>query len=204
MIMKTLLLITCLLLTNLANAAGLEKLKDYLQNVTSLRASFHQEVFDKQNRKIQEVDGSMQLQKPGKFRWDYNKPYIQQIVGDGEKVWLFDPDLNQVTAQNLNKALGSSPAALLAGGKDIERLYELKDSSPKDGLEWVLATPKDKEGSFENLLLGFNGDSLVEMQLIDNFGNKTVIQFSKIERNQKIPASVFKFTPPPGADVMFE
>lgn len=188
----------------LANAGGVERLKAFFENTNSMRAQFHQTVMDNQGRKVQEVDGSMQLQRPGKFRWDYNKPYVQQIVGDGEKVWLFDPELNQVTVRALNKALGSSPAALLAGSKEMEKNFVLKDEGRQDELEWVLATPKDKESGFERVFLGFKNDALQEMELHDNFGHMTVIEFSKLERNPKLAAQLFRFVPPAGADVVGE
>ena len=133
----------------MANAGGIDSLKAFFQNTQSLKAQFHQVVSDNQGRKVQEVDGTVQIQRqadgPGKFRWDYNKPYVQEIVGDGEKVWLFDPELNQVTVRTIGKALGSSPAALLAGSKELEKEFILKDESRQDGLEWVQVTPKNKE-----------------------------------------------------------
>lgn len=188
----------------LANAGGVDRLKTFFQNTTAMRAQFHQTVVDNQGRKVQEVDGTMQLQRPGKFRWDYNKPYEQQIVGDGEKVWLFDPELNQVTVRPLNKALGSSPAALLAGSKEMEKGFALKDEGRQDELEWVAATPKDKDSGFEQVFLGFKNDALQEMELHDNFGHVTVIEFSKLERNPKLSAQTFRFVPPSGADVVGE
>jgi len=188
----------------LANAGGVDRLKAFFQNTTAMRAQFHQTVVDNQGRKVQEVDGTMQLQRPGKFRWDYNKPYVQQIVGDGEKVWLFDPELNQVTVRALSKALGSSPAALLAGNKEMEKGFVLKDEGRQDELEWVAATPKDKDSGFEQVFLGFKNDALQEMELHDNFGHVTVIEFSKLERNPKLSAQVFRFVPPSGADVVGE
>ena len=133
----------------------------------------------------------MRLQKPNKFRWDYNKPYVQQIVGDGEKIWLFDPELNQVTVRSFSKAASSSPAALLAGGKDIERSFTIKDTSRKGDLEWVMAIPKVRETGFERLFLGFKGDELMEMELHDSFGNRTAIEFSDVQRNPKLPADSF-------------
>jgi len=185
-------------------ADGIERLKAFFQSTTSMRALFHQTVVDSKGRKVQEVDGSMQLQRPGKFHWDYYKPYLQLIVGDGEKVWLYDPELNQVTVRALDKALGSSPAALLAGNKEIEKTFVLKNEGLQDGLEWVSATPKNTENGFERVLLGFKDASLQEMELHDNFGHITVIEFSKLERNPKLAAQDFRFAPPAGADVVGE
>ena len=193
-----------LILPSLVHADGVERLKAFFESTTSMRALFHQTVVDSKGRKVQEVDGSMQLQRPGKFHWDYYKPYLQLIVGDGEKVWLYDPELNQVTVRALDKALGSSPAALLAGSKEIEKTFVLKNEGLQDGLEWVSATPKNTESGFERVLLGFKETLLQEMELHDNFGHITVIEFSKLERNPKLESQSFHFTPPAGADVVGE
>ncbi len=193
-----------LILSLSANATGLERIKEYFQNIQSASADFHQVVTDKQGHKTQDVTGVMQLQKPNKFRWDYNKPFVQQIIGDGEKIWLFDPELNQVTVRSFTKAAGSSPAALLAGGKEMERSFVIKDASRKGALEWVLAVPKVGETGFERLFLGFKGDALMEMELHDSFGNRTAIQFINVVRNPKLSADLFKFTPPRDADVLGE
>ena len=190
-------------LTNIpAEADPITRLKAFYQSTPVMKAQFKQTVLDRKGQKVQEVTGIMQLSRPGKFRWDYQKPYVQLIVGDGKKIWLFDPELNQVTVRDLEKMLGSSPAALLAGGKDIEKIFDLKDVGRQDELEWVDATPKEKDGSFEHVLLGFNGEQLAEMELHDTFGQTTVIEFSNIERNPKLSAKAFFFVPPPGADVV--
>jgi outer membrane lipoprotein carrier protein len=196
----------CILLLASTNvyATGLDRMNAYFQNTQSAQADIQQTVLDKQGHKTQQVTGHMKIQKPSKFRWDYDKPYVQVIVGDGENVWLFDPELNQVTVRPFSKALGSSPAALLAGGKEMERAFDIKDVSRKGELEWVVAIPKVNETGFERVFLGFKGDALMEMELHDSFGNKTLIQFTHLERNIKIPASVFKFVPPSGADVLRE
>jgi outer membrane lipoprotein carrier protein len=199
-----LLFVLCLILSLSANATGLERIKEYFQNIQSASADFHQVVTDKQGHKTQDVTGVMQLQKPNKFRWDYNKPFVQQIIGDGEKIWLFDPELNQVTVRSFAKAAGSSPAALLAGGKEMERSFVIKDASRKGTLEWVLAVPKIGETGFERLFLGFKGDALMEMELHDSFGNRTAIQFINVVCNPKLSADLFKFTPPRDADVLGE
>ncbi|MEZ0233174.1 MAG: outer membrane lipoprotein chaperone LolA [Methylophilaceae bacterium] len=198
------LLIIILAIPTLVFAGGTDRLKAFYQNTTSMRANFNQTVVDSQGRKVQEVTGTMQLQRPGKFRWDYNKPYVQQIVGDGEKVWLYDPDLNQVTVRPLNKTLGSSPASLLAGSKDMEKSFTIKDEGRQDDLDWVQATPKDADSGFERVYLGFKEDALQQMELHDSFGHITVIEFTKLERNQKPNAQAFRFTVPAGADVVGE
>ncbi|MCB5191816.1 outer membrane lipoprotein chaperone LolA [Methylobacillus arboreus] len=189
----------------LAQAGGVESLKAFFQSTSAMRAHFHQEVTDAQGNKVQEVQGNMQLQRPGKFRWDYDKPYVQQIVGDGEKVWLYDPELNQVTVRMMSKAIGSSPASLLAGAQDAERNFTLTTvAHSNDGLEWVQAVPKAEESGFDKVLLGFKGDVLQKMELHDSFGHTTSIQFSKFERNPSLANNNFKFVVPAGADVVGE
>lgn len=201
--LKRIAFLTVMMLPAMAHADAVQRLNNFFQNTTSMRARFHQTVVDNQGRKVQDVTGAMQLQRPGKFRWDYNKPYVQVIVGDGQKVWLYDPDLNQVTVRPLDKVLGSSPAALLAG-KDIEKTFDLKDAGKQDDQEWVEATPKDKEAGFEKVLLGFKEDLLQEMELHDSFGHLTVIEFTVLERNPKLNPQSFRFSPPKGADVLTE
>lgn len=193
-----------LLLPVLAWANPVDRLKAFYQTTPSMKAQFKQTVLDRKGQKVQEVTGIMQLLRPGKFRWDYQKPYVQLIIGDGEKIWLFDPELNQVTVQALEKMLGSSPAALLAGSMEVEKAFDLKDAGRQDELEWVEATPREKDGSFDHVLLGFKADQLAEMELHDNFGQTTVIEFLRIERNPKLNPRSFKFVPPPGADVIGE
>ena len=196
------LFLLLLILPGIAQADAVARLTGFFQSTSSMRAQFHQTVLDAQHRKVQEVTGSMQLLRPGKFRWDYNKPYVQLVIGDGQKVWLYDPELNQVTVRSLDKMIGSSPASLLAGSKDIEKTFDIRADTRQDQLDWVEVTPKDKESGFERMFLGFREENLQEMELHDNFGQTTVIEFSHLERNPKLSAQAFKFTPPKGADVV--
>jgi outer membrane lipoprotein carrier protein len=191
-------------LSTAAQADEVQTLKNFFQGTTAMRARFQQTVVDNLGRKVQEVTGSMQLQRPGKFRWDYDKPYVQLIVGDGKKVWLYDPDLNQVTVRPLDKVLGSSPAALLAGNKDIDKTFDLRNVGQQGDLNWVEAVPKEKESGFEKVVLGFKGNMLHEMEMRDSFGQITVIEFSKQEVNPKLNDKSFRFAPPAGADVLSE
>ena len=193
-----------LLVSNIALADGVSSLRDFFNNTTTMRAQFSQVVNDKQGRKIQEVDGTMQLQRPNKFRWDYKKPYEQQIVSDGKQVFLYDTELQQVTIRELSKTLGSSPAALLAGGEAVEKSFILKNATRKDGLAWVLALPKDKESGFDRVLLGFKADKLRKMELYDSFNHITHITFDEVERNPILQDATFLFTPPEGVDVVGE
>ena len=193
-----------LLLSNSAMADGVSSLRDFFNNTTTMRAQFSQVVNDKQGRKIQEVEGTMQLQRPNKFRWDYKKPYEQQIVSDGKQVFLYDTELQQVTIRELSKTLGSSPAALLAGGEAVEKSFILKNATRKDDLAWVLALPKDKESGFDRVLLGFMGDKLRKMELYDSFNHITHITFNDVERNPALQDATFLFTSPKGVDVVGE
>lgn len=186
-----------------AQAGAIEKLKTFIAATHSAQATFTQVVLDQDGRRIQNASGVMQFQRPGRFRWTYQKPYEQIIVGDGAKFWLYDKDLNQVTVKKLDAALGSSPAALLAGSNEIERGFVLKDAGNRDGLEWLQATPKAQDSSFAAVLMGFDAQAgLVVMELNDTFGHKTVLRFSAMLRNPRLAAGQFQFTPPVGADVI--
>jgi len=198
------LLLPLLLIAQTVKADGMSSVKVFYEQTKSVRANFHQVVTDKQGRKVQEVDGEMQLKRPNKFRWDYHKPYEQQIISDGNQVWLYDTDLAQVTVRELSKSIGSSPAALLAGGEAIDKSFKLVNASRNDNLDWVSANPKDKESGFEKILMGFKDNKLQEMSLIDSFGHTTKITFSQVEVNPALEEKTFLFKPPKGVDVVGE
>ncbi len=185
-----------------ARAASVETLKTFLQQTTSGRARFAQIVVDKNLKQLQQVTGTMQFLRPGRFRWQYDKPYEQIIVGDGAKLWVYDKDLNQVSVKKLDSALGGSPAALLAGSNEIEKAYTLSNLGSQEGLDWLEAVPKSKENAFERIRLGFGENGLEAMELHDQFGQTTVIKFAAIERNPQLAPEIFKFVPPKGADVI--
>src|SRR5262245_46942700 len=183
--MLRILPLSLLVLPLLAWGATVEELKAFLQQTTTARARFAQMVLDKNMKQLQQATGNMQFARPGKFRWEYDKPYEQTIVGDGTRVWIYDKDLNQVTVRKLDKALGSSPAALLAGS-DIDKSYALKATGQQDGLDWIEAVPKARDTTFEKVRMGFGKSGLEAMELRDQFGQITVIKFSAIERNAKL------------------
>lgn len=186
-----------------AQAGAIEKLKAFIAATHSAQANFTQVVLDQGGKRMQSASGVMQFHRPGKFRWTYQKPYAQLIVGDGEKFWLHDVDLNQVTVKKLDAALGSSPAALLSGNNEIERGFILKEGGSQDGLDWLQAIPKAQDSSFEKILMAFNAQSeLVIMELNDMFGHKTVLRFSEMQHNPALSDEQFRFTPPKGADVL--
>lgn len=202
--MTRILLILLCLLPGLASAAATDALKVFLTQTQTVKARFAQMVLDKNLKPLQQAQGIMQFSRPGKFRWDYQKPYEQVIVGDGSKLWIYDKDLNQVTVRKLDRALGASPAALLSGGNDLERDYKLSNTGMDKGLDWLEALPKSKETVFERVRMGFGKSGLEAMELRDQFGQTTVITFADVERNPRIAAEVFRFTPPQGADVISE
>ncbi len=152
--------------------------------------------------KVQVSQGSFAIQRPGKFRWHYRKPYEQLIVGDGKDVWLHDPDLDQVTVKSMNKALDASPAALLAGENNLDHRYALKPLQAREGLSWVDAAPKQSDSNFNSVRLGFVHNEIRKMELEDSFGQTTRIEFRNSVINGKPEASLFRFTPPKGADVI--
>lgn len=200
---RTLLILLCLM-PGLAPAAATDALKVFLTQTQTVKARFAQMVLDKNGKQLQQAQGVMQFSRPGKFRWDYQKPYEQVIVGDGSKLWIFDKDLNQVTVRKLDRALGSSPAALLSGSNDLERDFKLSNLGVDKGLDWLEAMPKSRETVFERVRMGFGKSGLEAMELRDQFGQTTVITFADVERNPRIAADIFRFTPPPGADVISE
>lgn len=205
MLPKIILSALLCLLTATAHAGAIEKLKQFIAATRGAQANFTQTVLDQNGKKLQTASGVMQFQRPGKFRWSYQKPYEQIIVGDGAKFWLYDVDLNQVTVKKLDAALGSSPAALLSGNNEIERGFSLTEKATIDGVEWLEAAPKSSESQFSAVRMGFNAQSeLVQMELNDTFGHKTILKFTAMQHNPKIPEQQFRFTPPAGADVVGE
>jgi outer membrane lipoprotein carrier protein len=184
-------------------AAGLDQLKSFLDTNRSARGVFTQTVIAKSGRKPQESAGIFALQRPGKFRWSYEKPYKQLLVSDGDKLWSYDPDLNQVAVKKLGSAFGSSPAALLAG-QDLGKYFVLKEGTAADGIEVVEATPKGGDASFERVKIGFAANQPVNMEIHDSFGQVTVLRFTRFEVNPALPASLFRFVAPAGADVVGE
>lgn len=189
-------------LTATANAASIDRYREFLDGTRSARARFEQKVYDRNGRPVQESKGSFVFERPGKFRWVYDKPADQVIVGDGKRVWIYDRQLNQVTVRKMEAALGSTPAALLAGGTGVEKAFILTDGGEKDGLEWLLARPREREAGFESVRMGFGANGLQAMELLDPFGQTTLLRFSNVQRNPKVDPASFRFDPPKGADVL--
>jgi outer membrane lipoprotein carrier protein len=193
--------ISLILITQTSNAASLERFQSYLRTTQSARADFEQKVFDKNGKLVQQSRGNFAFLRPGRFRWTYVKP-PQVIVGDGDRVWIHDADLNQVTVRKVARVLGATPAALLAGASDIEKSFDLTEAGEKEGLEWLEAKPKEKESGFERIRLGMSASGVDAMELVDHFGQTTVLRFTNMVRNPQFEPGTFRFTPPKGADVL--
>jgi outer membrane lipoprotein carrier protein len=187
-----------------AAAASLDALRSFLRDTREARVTFTQTVTDKAGRKGQPSRGELTLSRPGKFRWSVEKPYRQLVVGDGERVWIFDEDLNQVVVRRMGTALGSTPAALLAGREDVEKSFRWRELGSADGLDWLEAVPNASDAAFTQIRLGFVGRELAALALTDTFGQTTRVDFGAMQRNPPLPPETFRFVPPKGADVVGE
>ncbi len=192
-----------------ASADGLKSLEQFMAAAHSGRADFTQTVTappkDGQAPRPKLSSGSFEFQRPGRFKFVYKKPFEQTIVADGKTLWLYDADLNQVTERPQAQALGSTPAALLTSAPDLAALradYQLQSAPEQDGLQWVLATPKASEGQLKSVRVGFEGDRLAALDIVDGFGQRSQIRFSGMQINPALPAGTFQFKPPAGADVL--
>jgi outer membrane lipoprotein carrier protein len=198
---QLLLTFACLVpCASLAN--GLDDFMAFNAATKTATAHFNQDVLDRTGKVVERASGEFAFQRPGRFRWTYDKPTKQVLVGDGTKLWIHDPDLNQVTVKKIDAAISSTPAALLAGKDDITALFTLRDAGVDAGLEWVEATPKAPDTGFERVRLGLKGKSLAAMELRDQLGGRTILQFSNFKANAAIAADTFRFTPPKGEDVL--
>jgi outer membrane lipoprotein carrier protein len=182
----------------------LDQFKSFVAGTKSARGDFTQtQVRKSASGKAAPVStGTFVFARPGKFIWTYQKPYEQVLQADGETLYLYDKDLNQVTTKKLGNALGSSPAAILFGSNDLEKNFTLAEAGARDGLEWLNATPKAKDTTFEQIGIGLKDGVPQAMELKDNFGQTTVLKFTSFQRNPSLGAQAFKFTPPKGAEVV--
>jgi len=185
-----------------AAANGLDDFLAFNSTTRTATASFDQQVFDRGGKVVEKASGTFAFARPGKFRWTYEKPHKQVLVGDGAKLWIHDPDLNQVTVKRIDQAISSTPAALLAGKDDITALFTLRDAGAADGLNWVEATPKAQDTGFDKVRLGLQGRTLAAMELFDSLGGHTLLRFSDLKSNAPVSADSFRFSPPKGADVL--
>ena len=200
-----------------AQADGVDTLRAFVKDVQSGRGAFTQVVTSPDGKRVRKSSGSLEFQRPNKFRFTYQLPVEQVIVGDGQRVWLWDADLNQVTVKPMSQAMGSTPAALLAGGS-LEKDFVLKNvaasstsaaaatssgSQQRDAsIEWVEALPRTKDGQFQSVRVGFRGPNLAALEILDSFGQRSRLDFAQFESKVTLPAARFQFTPPQGADVL--
>lgn len=193
----------------LASADGLKSLETFLKGSQAGRADFTQTVTsppkEGQAARSKTSSGSFEFQRPGRFKFVYKKPFEQTIVADGQTLWLYDADLNQVTQRPQAQALGTTPAALLASAADLQALradFALENAPDQDGLQWVQASPKAKDGQLQSVRVGFAGEQLAALEILDSFGQRSVIRFARLQTLPSLPAGTFLFKPPAGADVL--
>ncbi len=198
------LLALALALPMLAQAAALDQFRSFVSTTKTARGEFTQRLVKNEGgaAKVSNTStGTFEFSRPGKFIWIYKKPYEQQLQADGEKLFIYDKDLNQVTVRKLGNALGSSPAAILFGSNDLEKNFTLKDAGERDGMEWLQAIPKAKDTTFDQIGIGLRDGVPVAMELRDSFGQVSLLSFTRFEKNPSLPDNQFRFTPPKGADV---
>ncbi len=199
----------------ISSATGLNSLEVFIKTVKTGKADFSQVVTspakDGQAPRVKTSTGQFEFARPNRFRFNYTKPFEQTIVADGQTLWLYDVDLNQVTARQQASVLGTTPAALIASAADVQALkadFVLADAPDKDGLQWVTATPKAKEGQLQSVRVGFSASAdgqsstLAVLEILDSFGQRSVLSFKQFQTNPALPAGAFVFKPPAGADVI--
>lgn len=196
-----LLALGALVLAGLARADAVQTLKDFGREVKSGKAEFTQTVTSPDGQRKKSSFGSFEFQRPNQFRFAYTKPFEQLIVGDGQKVWIYDPDLKQASARRMSAALGATPAALLAGA-NLEKDFELKALPAAQGLDWVQAQPRQADSGLQSLKIGFKGRELAAIEVVDGFGQRSLLQFSGVQANAPVAAERFRFVLPPGADLI--
>jgi outer membrane lipoprotein carrier protein len=192
-----------------AHADGLDALETFLKTVKSGHAAFTQVVTsparDGQAAKTRKSTGTFEFVRPNKFRFDYAKPFEQTIVADGQNIWLYDADLNQVTERKQDSLFASTPAAVIAAAPNtaaLTRDFNLEGAPEKDGLQWAVAIPKNHDGQLNRMRVGFRGNELAQLEILDGFGQRSVITFEKLQANAAVPADRFRFKPPAGAQVV--
>jgi len=191
-------------LSGAANAAALDQFKSFVASTKSAKGDFTQQQLGKPKagKPTPISSGTFVFARPGKFIWTYQKPYEQILQADGDQLYIYDKDLNQVTVRKLGNALGSSPAAILFGSNNLEQNFTLTEAGERDGLEWLNATPKAKDTSFEQISIGLKGGVPLAMELKDTFGQTSLLKFTNFQRNPQLGAQQFKFETPKGADVV--
>jgi outer membrane lipoprotein carrier protein len=201
MMRRVLLAVAVCACAGAARADGVDALREFVRDVKSGRASFTQTVTSADGARRKVSGGEFEFMRPNRFRFAYTRPFEQLIVADGQKVWIYDSDLNQASSRRLSQAIGATPAALLAGAS-LEAKFVLSALPSAAGLDWALATPKASDGPFQSMRVGFRGKGLAEVEITDSFGQRSLLQFSRFETNAALEPGRFRFTPPEGADVI--
>jgi outer membrane lipoprotein carrier protein len=191
-----------LLVSEATAASAQEQLQGFVSKVQAATGNFSQYTVGTQGQTKPAQSGRFAFQRPGRFKWDVLKPYAQQIVSDGQQLFQFDPDLNQVTVRKVDQAIGSSPAAILFGAGSLEQSFAVTALPDKEGLSWLRAKPRNGEAGFVHVDLGFSSGLPARIILLDAFGQSTHIELSGIVPNPTLAAETFRFVPPPGADVV--
>lgn len=200
------LVATCLLLVAGPAFAGeaLDRLQAFTDDLRSFAAEFEQTRYDEDKQPVRESRGMVYLQRPGKFRWAYQEPYRQIIVADGERLWIYDADLEQVTVREAKQALATAPIMLLSGEAPLSEQFRMRDLGQREGLHWAELRPKVDDSDFERIFLGLDDQGLRVMELRDRFDQTTQIRFSEVRMNADVDPSRFEFEPPEGVDVIDE
>ena len=208
-LITTVAILACAQVAPFAWAGGMESLENFVKTAKTGRADFTQVVTapgkDGQAARSKTSSGTFEFSRPARFRFDYKKPFEQTIVADGQTLWLYDVDLKQVTSRKQAQVLGSTPAALIASSPDLNALkkdFNLEAIADRDGLQWVQATPKVKDGQLNSVKIGFKGSDLSALDILDSFGQRSVLTFNKMELNAGVSADSFQFKPPVGVDVV--
>ena len=206
---KTLLTLALSAAAFVAHAGAMDSLEAFVKNAKTGRSEFTQVITapsrEGQAPRTKSSNGTFEFSRPNHFRFEYRKPFEQTIVADGQTLWLFDKDLNQVSQRKQAKVLASTPAALIAASPDLATLkrdFDLQELPDKDGMQWIQATPKQKEGQLTSMRVGFRGEQLAALDILDSFGQRSVLTFNNMQLNTGVGADAFRFTPPKGADVV--
>lgn len=196
-------LILAILFTSvLSYADGIADLKTFIAQSRALSANFTQQIIDYNGKKIQTSTGTLYIKRPGKFHWHYQTPYFSEMIGDGQTVWLYDPELQQVTIKKMRDAIDHSPAALLAGNNHFEKNYTVKNLPNRNKTVWLQAIPKSADNHFQEIRIGLQNKCIESLELVDQLGQTTTITFEEVVLNPSIPSSKFIFVSPPGVDII--
>lgn len=183
-------------------AGAIDQLHAFVSDTRAARGEFTQRQVRPGAQAGTTAAGTFAFQRPGRFRWEVRKPFAQTIVADGQRLWMLDADLNQVTVRRISDAPAGTPAAILFGAEDIERSFSLQEAGTRDGMDWLEALPKNRDAGFERIAIGFRDGLPGAMEIRDAFGQTSLLAFRNIERNPRLGADAFRFDPPAGADVI--